>query len=97
MTTEIQLTLFLVFSCTFFYLISLSFVSLYHFQWRSQNAEKVTHIRGKLLNQAVILFNCVRFQNGNFSLRKEFDPSESELFPFRAVPYGMDNHFYHIR
>ena len=36
-------------------------------QWGSQNAEKVTHIKGKLLDQAVILFNCVPFQNGNFS------------------------------
>ena len=36
-------------------------------QWRSQNAEKVTHIKRSLLDQAVILFNCVPFQNGNFS------------------------------
>ena len=33
----------------------------------TQNAEKVTHIKGRLLDQAVILFNCVPFQNGNFS------------------------------
>ena len=31
------------------------------------NAEKVTHIKGRLLDQAMILFNCVPFQNGNFS------------------------------
>ena len=31
----------------------------------------------------------------SFLLRKEFTPSE--LFPLRAVPYGMENHFYHIR
>ena len=36
-------------------------------KWRCQNAEKVTHIKGRLLNQAMILFNCVPFQNGNFS------------------------------
>ena len=36
-------------------------------QWRSQNAEKVTHIKGRLLDQAEILFNCVPFQNWNFS------------------------------
>ena len=36
-------------------------------QWRSQNAEKVTHIKVRLLDQAVILFNCVPFQNWNFS------------------------------
>ena len=37
------------------------------FQWCSQNAEKVTHIKGRLLDQAMILFNYVPFQNGNFS------------------------------
>ena len=36
-------------------------------QWRSQNAEKDTHTKGRLLDQAMILFNCVPFQNGNFS------------------------------
>ena len=30
-------------------------------QWRSQNAEKKTHAKGKLLEQAVILFDCVPF------------------------------------
>ena len=39
----------------------------YQIQWHSQNAEKVTHIKGRLLDQAVVLFNCVLFQNGNFS------------------------------
>ena len=36
-------------------------------QWRSENAEKVTHIKGRLLDQALILFNCIPFQNGSFS------------------------------
>ena len=58
-------------------------------QLRSQNAEKVTHIKGRLRDQAVILFNCAHFHNGNFSDRKEFAP--------RAVPYGMENNFHHIR
>ena len=40
---------------------------LEQFQWRSQNAETVTHIKGTLLKQAMILFICVIFQNGNFS------------------------------
>ena len=30
-------------------------------QWHSQNAEKVMSIKGGLLDQAVILFNCVPF------------------------------------
>ena len=36
-------------------------------KWRSQKAEKVTHTKGRLLEQAMILFNCVPFQNGNLS------------------------------
>ena len=38
-----------------------------HIQWHSQNAEKIMHIKGRLLDQAMILFNCVPNQNGNFS------------------------------
>ena len=41
--------------------------ALYLTQWRSQNAENVTHNKGRLLDQAVILFNCVTFHNGNFA------------------------------
>ena len=32
-------------------------------QWRSQNAEKVTHTKGRILDKTMILFNW----NGNFS------------------------------
>ena len=28
------------------------------------NVEKLTHIKGRLLDQAVILFNCIPFQMG---------------------------------
>ena len=35
--------------------------------WRIQNAEKSTHIKGRLLYQAMILYNYVPFQNENFS------------------------------
>ena len=34
---------------------------------RHENAEKAMHIKGKLLYQAMILFNCVHFQIGNIS------------------------------
>ena len=54
------------------------------YQWRSKNAEKVTHIKGRLLDQAVIVFHCVPFRG-------------REFFPLRAVPYGKENHFYHIK
>ena len=36
-------------------------------KWRSQNAENVSHIKERLLDQAVLLFNCVPFHSGNFS------------------------------
>ena len=66
-------------------------------QWRSKNSEKITHIKGRQLEQAVTLFNCAPFQNRNFSWRKEFAPRGSEFFPLRAVPYGMENYCYHKR
>ena len=36
-------------------------------------------------------------QNENFSSRKEFAPRGSEFFPLRAVPFGLEKHFYHSR
>ena len=63
----------------------------------ARKLKKKTHIKERLLDQAMVLFICVPFQNGNFSKRKEFAPRGSEFFPLRAVPYGMKNHFYHIR
>ena len=65
-------------------------------QWRSQNAQKVTHIKGRQLDQAITLFNYVPFQMGTFLKREEFAARRSEFFPLRAVPYGMINQFYHI-
>ena len=59
-------------------------------QWHSQNAEKVTHIKGRLLEQPVIIFNCIPFQIGT-SLKGK------NLLPLKAAPFGMENHFYHIR
>ena len=56
--------------------------TIYISQWRSQNAEKVTHIKGRQLVQAVDFFHCVSVQNGNFR--------GSEFFTLRAVPYGME-------
>ena len=49
-------------------------------QWRSQNAEKVTHIKGRLLYQAVILYKYVPFQNGNFSEGKNLLPEGANSF-----------------
>ena len=42
-------------------LILKSFInSFIHEQWRSQNPKKVMHIKGRLLDQAVILFTGMR-------------------------------------
>ena len=68
------------------------FMKLLH--WRSQNAEKVMHIKGRLLDLAVILFHCVLFKMGTYILRKEFALRGSEFFPFRAVLYSKENHLY---
>ena len=85
-------------TCTFCLIpAQIQFHGVYCRQWRSQNAEKVTHIKGRLLDQTVFRFNCVPFHNENFSERKEFAPRGSEFFPLRAVPYVMENNFNHIR
>ena len=38
-------------------------------QWCSQNAEKVMHIKGRLLEQAVIFISCVLFHIRGTSLK----------------------------
>ena len=50
----------------------------------------LTHIKGRLLDHTVILFNCFPLQNRNISLRERF-------LSLRKVPYDMENHFYYIR
>ena len=61
-------------------------------QWRSQNAEKDTHTKGRLLDQAAIFINCVPFQNGKRIC------SQSERIPsLMSSSYSMENYFYHIR
>ena len=40
------------------------------------NAEKVTHIKGSLLDQAMILFNCVPIQMGTSLKGKNLLPEE---------------------
>ena len=49
-------------------------------QWRSQNAQKVTHIKGRLLNQATILFNYVPFQMGTSLKGKKLLPGGANSF-----------------
>ena len=38
-----------------------------------------------------------RFSKWEFLLKKAFAPRGSKFFPLRAIPYGIENHFYHIR
>ena len=44
-----------------------NYFNQFRYQRRSKNVEKSTPIKGRLPDQTVILFNCVPFQNENFS------------------------------
>ena len=60
----------------------------------SQNAEKFTYIKGRLLYQVVILYN-VPFEIGTSLKGKNLLPEGANSL--RAVPKcGMKNHFYRI-
>ena len=52
-------------------------------QWRSQNAEKARHIKGRLLAQAMILFNCVPFQMGTSLKGKNLLPEGANSFLYQ--------------
>ena len=49
-------------------------------QWRSRNAEKVTHIKGRLLEQAVILFIASLFIMGTSLKGKNLLPQGANSF-----------------
>ena len=44
-------------------------VSQPYVQWCSEKAEKVTHIKGRILDQVMNLFNCVPFLKMRISLK----------------------------
>ena len=48
--------------------------------WRSQNVEKVTHIKGRLLFQAVILYYYIPFEMGTFLKGKYLLPEGANSF-----------------
>ena len=56
------------------------FGSMIDVQWRSQNAENATHVKGRLLDKAVILFNHVAFHNGNLFKGKNLLPEGANSF-----------------
>ena len=51
--------------------------------WRSQNAEKVTHIKGRLLDQAMIPFNCDPIQMGTSLKEKNLLPEGASSFLYK--------------
>ena len=55
-------------------------------QGRSQTAEIVTHIKGRLLERAAFLINRDPFQKGSFLKGKNL----LEFFPLKEVPYDME-------
>ena len=60
-------------------------------QWRSQNADKVyAHQRKNTGSSSDSLHLEISLKGKNLL------PELSVFFPLRAVPYGMENHFYHI-
>ena len=48
--------------------------------WRNHNAEKVMHIKGRVLYQAVILYNNVPFLNGTSLKGKNLLPEGANSF-----------------
>ena len=73
--------------------------SFYIYQWHSQNSEKVTHIKGDYWNKKRFSSVAPLFKIGTSLKGKKLLPegAGSKFFPLRAVPYGMENHFDHIR
>ena len=62
-----------------------------------QNAEKATHIKGILLDQAMILFNCIPLSKWELLLKGRIcAPRGSKFFPLWAVPCSMEIP-YHIK
>ena len=57
----------------------------------------VTHIKGRLLDQAVILFNCVPFQTGTSLKGMDLLPKEANSFLYEQFLISIENHYYQIR
>ena len=55
-------------------------LSVRHIQRCIQNAEKVSHIKGRLLDQAMIIFNCIPFQMGTSLKGKNSLPEGANSF-----------------
>ena len=49
-----------------------------------QNAKEVTHIKGRLLDQTMILFNCVPYRNWNFSKKERIRSQRERILSFKS-------------
>ena len=63
----------------------------------ARTLEKDTHIKERLLDQTVILFNCVPFQNGNLLLKERICSQKGRILSFKSSSWRYGNHLYHIR
>ena len=66
------------------------------YKWRSQNAEKYVFQRETTGTSSDSL-QLRPFSKRGLLLGKEFAHRGRIFIPLRAVPYGMESHFYHIR
>ena len=64
---------------------TLSYINLCICQWHSQNAEKVTHIKERLLGQAMVLFIYVPFQMGTSLKGKNLLPEGANSFLYEQA------------
>ena len=55
------------------------------------------HIKGRLLRSSSDSIQLHPFLSWEVLLKERIAPRGSKFFPLRAVPYGMENHFFHIR
>ena len=53
-------------------------------QWRSQNGEKVMHIKGRLLDHAVILFYCILFLKWELHLKERICSQRERILSFKG-------------
>ena len=66
-------------------------------QQHSQNAEKVTHIKGRLPDQANILFSCVPFQIGTALTGNSLLPDWANSFLYEQFLIAWEIYFITIK
>ena len=66
-------------------------------QWRSKNAENVTHIKGRLLDQAVIPLQSRPFSKWELLLKERIRSQRGRILSFKSSSFWYGNYFYRIR